>query len=99
MKLVSLACSAGVAAAAALDAQIPLNQDSINVGLSKAKLVDSQALQDTIKAENLRKRAEKLYEIAKLSEDQYNHPTRVIGSAGMWLTASIDMFPATRSRC
>ena len=28
-------------------------------------------------------RAEKLYEIAKLSEDQYNHPTRVIGSAGM----------------
>lgn len=27
-------------------------------------------------------RAKKMYEIAKLGEEEYNHPTRVIGSAG-----------------
>ena len=26
--------------------------------------------------------AKKMYEIAKLGEEEYNHPTRVIGSAG-----------------
>ena len=86
MKLLSLAGSAGLAAAAALDAQIPLNQEPLGVfptdGSHETKVVDSKALQDTIKAENLKARAEKLYEIAKLSEDEYNHPTRVIGSAG-----------------
>ena len=86
MKLSSLAGSAGIAAAAAFDAQIPLNHDSNIIApaddLPQANLVDSQALQDTIKAENLKARAEKLYEIARLSEDEYNHPTRVIGSAG-----------------
>lgn len=45
-------------------------------------LIDSDALQDLIKPENLLKRAEELYEIAKLSENDWNHPTRVIGSAG-----------------
>lgn len=92
MKLLSLAGSAGLAAAAALDVQIPLSQERLGVipaGSShEARLVDSKALQDTIKSENLKARAEKLYEIAKLSEDQYNHPTRVIGSAGTCLTPS-----------
>ena len=85
MKLLSLAGSAGLAAAAAFDAQIPLAQEPVDVvpASGDANLIDSQKLQDTIKAENLMARAEKLYEIAKLSEDQYNHPTRVIGSAGM----------------
>lgn len=45
-------------------------------------LINSQSLQDTIKIENLLSRAEKLYEIAKLGEEEYNHPTRVIGSKG-----------------
>ena len=87
MKLLQLAGSAGLAAAAAFDAQIPLHQGpaqgipSENAG--DAKIVDSQALQDLIKPENLMARAEKLYEIAKgSSEEEYNHPTRVIGSAG-----------------
>lgn len=49
---------------------------------SKNSLVDSQTLQDLVDVKNLKKRAEKLYEIAKLSESEFNHPTRVIGSKG-----------------
>lgn len=45
-------------------------------------LIDTEALQDAIKAENLLARAKELYKIAKLSEPEYNHPTRVIGSDG-----------------
>ena len=48
----------------------------------KLPLVDTEALQDLIKVDNLLARAEKLYEIAKLGEAEFNHPTRVIGSAG-----------------
>ena len=49
---------------------------------SKKSLVDNQTLQDLVDVKNLKKRAEKLYEIAKLSESEFNHPTRVIGSKG-----------------
>ncbi|KAK8117935.1 uncharacterized protein PG998_006216 [Apiospora kogelbergensis] len=49
---------------------------------SKRPLVSSKALQDSIKGEHLLRRAKNLYEIAKLGEDEYNHPTRVIGSDG-----------------
>ncbi len=45
-------------------------------------LVDSETLQAKINKDNLLARAKELYEIAKLSEDEYNHPTRVIGSPG-----------------
>lgn len=45
-------------------------------------LVDTKTLQDSIKSENLFERAKKLYDIAKLGEHEYNHPTRVIGSEG-----------------
>lgn len=45
-------------------------------------LVDSESLQATISGKNLLVRAKQLYRIAKLSEDEYNHPTRVIGSKG-----------------
>lgn len=45
--------------------------------------IDTEALQKLIHADNLYKRAETLYEIAKLGEQQYGHPTRVIGSKGM----------------
>lgn len=46
------------------------------------KEVDSEKLQSLIDEENLRLRAETLYEIAKSSEKEYGHPTRVIGSKG-----------------
>jgi hypothetical protein len=45
-------------------------------------LVDTTSLQATIHSENLLARAETLFEIAKLAEADYNHPTRVIGSKG-----------------
>lgn len=45
-------------------------------------LVDSEALQDLISGARLMNRAKELFDIAKLSEHEYNHPTRVIGSDG-----------------
>ena len=45
-------------------------------------LVSSEALEAQITEENLRKRAEQLYEIAQEGVEEYNHPTRVIGSEG-----------------
>ena len=49
-------------------------------------LVNSSALQDLISGDRLFARAKKLYEIAQLGEAEYNHPTRVIGSAGKYIT-------------
>lgn len=49
---------------------------------STKPLVDTKALQDSISSDKLFSRAKELYEIAKLAEDEYNHPTRVIGSDG-----------------
>jgi aminopeptidase Y len=57
------------------DTQLPVNSKP---------LVSTEALQKHITSAGLKKRAEKLYEIAKESLDEYNHPTRVIGSEG-WL--------------
>jgi hypothetical protein len=45
-------------------------------------LVTSEALQADISKDALLLRAKHLYEIAKLSLDEYNRPTRVIGSKG-----------------
>ncbi|KFY13813.1 hypothetical protein V492_03029 [Pseudogymnoascus sp. VKM F-4246] len=44
--------------------------------------VTSDALEQLINPDNLFKRAEQLLEIAKLSVEEYGHPTRVIGSKG-----------------
>ncbi|KAI9735729.1 MAG: hypothetical protein M1818_006337 [Claussenomyces sp. TS43310] len=49
---------------------------------AKKDLVSSSALQADITADNLLKRANDLFAIAQLGEDEYNHPTRVIGSKG-----------------
>lgn len=78
----SLCAAAGGAAAV----QIPLlsgNQAPIDGASDTKPLVNSSALQDLISGDRLMTRAKKLYEIAKLGEPEYNHPTRVIGSAGM----------------
>ena len=45
-------------------------------------LVSSEALEARISEKNLRKRAETLFAIAEESIEEYNHPTRVIGSKG-----------------
>lgn len=80
-----LALCAAFSSAAAL--QIPLlsslnSQTPIEVANETKPLVNSSALQDLISGDRLDVRARKLYDIAKLGEEEYNHPTRVIGSAG-----------------
>jgi aminopeptidase Y len=56
-----------------------LSQQPLN---TKKELVSSQALQDDITGDALFEHAKHLYDLAKLAEHEYNHPTRVIGSAG-----------------
>lgn len=78
------ALCAAVTSAAAL--QIPLlssnNQALLGHPSGSKPLVNSTELQDLISGDRLLSRSKKLYEIAKLGEEEYNHPTRVIGSAG-----------------
>jgi aminopeptidase Y len=81
---VSLALCASIVGIEAL--QIPFlsspNQATVHTTGETKPLVDSSALQDLVSKDRLVRRAKELYEIAKLGEDEYNHPTRVIGSAG-----------------
>jgi len=86
-QLSSLFILSAVAAVTALD-QHPLGGalrpgTNPQVILKPKKLVNSSALESHITEENLLKRANKLYKIAELGIDEYNHPTRVIGSKGM----------------
>lgn len=66
--------------------QVPLlssnNQALLGHPSCSKPLVNSTELQDLISGDRLLARSKKLYEIAKLGEEEYNHPTRVIGSAG-----------------
>ncbi|PWY76092.1 Zn-dependent exopeptidase [Aspergillus sclerotioniger CBS 115572] len=66
--------------------QLPLLQSSESHSQSPITgdkpLVSSPLLQEQVKAENLLSRARHLYKIAELGQDEYNHPTRVIGSKG-----------------
>ncbi|KAK6835536.1 hypothetical protein RU639_002371 [Aspergillus parasiticus] len=61
--------------------QLPLLQSQVPITSDK-ELVSSSGLQSHVKAENLLKRAKELSKIADLGEEEYNHPTRVIGSKG-----------------
>ncbi|KHN99701.1 aminopeptidase Y precursor [Metarhizium album ARSEF 1941] len=77
------------AAAAAVALQLPLQRPIKDALANPADdprhprpLVTSHLLQDTIDQRRLRERAEQLYALAQKSEDEFNHPTRVIGSAG-----------------
>lgn len=45
-------------------------------------LIDTESLQARISVESLLKHANALYDIAKSSEEEFGHPTRVIGSEG-----------------
>lgn len=49
---------------------------------TELELVSSERLQGDILAGNLFRRAKQLYEIAKLGAEEFDHPTRVIGSKG-----------------
>jgi hypothetical protein len=59
--------------------QAPIAQSGHHETKSK---INSSELQDLISGDRLFARAKALYEVAKRGEDEYNHPTRVIGSAG-----------------
>lgn len=60
----------------------PSSQKPIQIEGDTKPLVDSSALQELVSGDRLMWRAKELYEIAKLGEGEYNHPTRVIGSLG-----------------
>ncbi|OTB15905.1 hypothetical protein K445DRAFT_317533 [Daldinia sp. EC12] len=70
--------------ATASELQIPLvAQKPLEAGNTLIKpLVNTKDLQASIKIENLVERAKSLYSYAELSEPEYGHPTRVIGSEG-----------------
>lgn len=53
---------------------------------SSKQLVSSDALESHITKENLLKRAKELEAIAQEGINEYNHPTRVIGSKGKLLS-------------
>jgi aminopeptidase Y len=84
------ALCAAITGAVAL--QIPLLSSSVQTPLGHPSgnkpMVNSTELQDLISGDRLMIRAKKLYEIAKLGEEEFNHPTRVIGSAGMLVHVS-----------
>jgi len=92
-----IAASAAIAGVAAVQ-QVPLVDSSSatsQVSIQGDKpLINSTALQELISGDRLMQRAQELYEIAKKGEEEYNHPTRVIGSQGGFrhVTLSLELF-------
>ncbi|PIB03045.1 Aminopeptidase [Cercospora beticola] len=78
-----MAALRNVIAAALLGSAIAYEQQPLlSSSGKKLPLVETEKLQDAISGDNLLARAQDLYKIAELSWHEYNHPTRVIGSAG-----------------
>lgn len=67
----------------------------VQIPAAEKHLVSSEALQEQIDPASLLRRAKTLYRIAEQGIDEFNHPTRVIGSRGMfWAIAPIpDPYP------
>lgn len=84
--LAALALSGGVSALQIplrLPISTPWSVGDVPADTGKDRpLVDTEALQALISADALKKRAGILYNIAEKSEEEYGHPTRVIGSTG-----------------
>ncbi|KAK4182765.1 hypothetical protein QBC35DRAFT_467837 [Podospora australis] len=87
LKAIALNGLIALSGVSALTVQKPLShteqesQSPITL-VGKKPLVDSESLQDAISGKNLLARAKHLFKIAKLSQDTYSRPTRVIGSPG-----------------
>ncbi|GAP92387.1 putative aminopeptidase y [Rosellinia necatrix] len=91
-----------VATIAAVSAQLqkPLlpQPEDVRLGsehMGARPMVDTELLQARISTESLVEHAKALYELARSSEDEFGHPTRVIGSEGHrrtleYVTAEID---------
>lgn len=84
MRLTAPIISAIASTVAASVVQQPLLSSPENAPQPHLKkpLVTSEAIQADIRSEKLLERAKRLFEIAKISEDEYGHPTRVINSDG-----------------
>ncbi|KAL4966366.1 uncharacterized protein BDV14DRAFT_171494 [Aspergillus stella-maris] len=75
---VSLGLISGISAL-----RVPLPEtEQLPLTDTKTNLVSSEELQSQIHVKNLLDRAKTLYSIAERGIDEYNHPTRVIGSEG-----------------
>jgi len=84
MKALSIIPLATLATSSALQQYLhEASHSQASLSSGSKPLVDSKALQDHITSNNLLKRANKLFEIAQLGVEEYNHPTRVIGSDGI----------------
>jgi hypothetical protein len=79
-RILSLLALSAVAGASII--QHPLQENSGQADINNKPLISSGALESHITSENLLKRAKQLYKIAELGAEEYNHPTRVIGSKG-----------------
>ncbi|KAF4119374.1 hypothetical protein GMORB2_4893 [Geosmithia morbida] len=83
LSLVATLALSGTASALQVPLQMPFGLSSPwSSPKPDLPLVDSETLQDRISASALEERAQILYDIARRSEEDYGHPTRVIGSPG-----------------
>lgn len=81
---------AATALAATIQAVAPPAQQPLTD--PKTAVVDSQKLQDLVRIDNLSRRADELYRIAQLSEPDFHHPTRVVGSKGAPVPGLVPLF-------
>ncbi|KAL4765867.1 uncharacterized protein BDW70DRAFT_38954 [Aspergillus foveolatus] len=80
---VSLGLIGGISA---LGIPLPETLEQLPLSGAQKPLVSSEGLQAQIHVSNLLDRAKVLYSLAERGIDEYNHPTRVIGSKGHWGT-------------
>lgn len=80
--LAALATTLLQGASASVVQQPLLDDQAQQQSSAKKPLVDTQALQDAVSIDSLVQRSKDLYKIAELGLPEFNHPTRVIGSAG-----------------
>ncbi|KAK9554757.1 Aminopeptidase Y [Aspergillus fumigatus] len=80
---IHLLCTAFALTAEGAALQLPLfGASEPQIPVAGKELISSSALQSQIDVGKLLNRAKHLYSIAELGSDEYNHPTRVIGSKG-----------------
>ena len=81
--IIPLLATASLASASAIQQPLIKSETQSLISAYDSKpLVSSEALEAHIKADSLFERAKDLYRIAEKGANEYNHPTRVIGSKG-----------------
>jgi len=64
------------------DASLQNPENRLSLSTAKKPEVNSKDLRKLMKLENLLRRAGEFYYVAGQSVEEFNHPTRVIGSKG-----------------